>query len=116
MGYKFSRKDGNHNAIAAALYAAGWQVMDTHTSKGGNARAAEGWFDNPGDLIVCKFNGIGAPVVVLVECKVPGGEVQESQKRLQTYWYGDVVIAHSPEEAVRLCEKIIWLSSPASLK
>lgn len=105
MSYAFSRRDGNHDAIAAALHADGWQVMDTHACKGNNARADEGWFDNPGDLIVCNLNSAGTPVVVLVECKMPGASLRKGQERLQRFWRGLQVVAHSPENAVELCRQ-----------
>jgi hypothetical protein len=82
------RKDENQEAIHRALVEAGYAVRDIHQLGGGLP-----------DLLVCD------PVtrrVVLVECKSPSGRLTPAEARFFREWPGDVVIARSPEEAVRL--------------
>lgn len=81
--------DQNQVQAVKALRAAGWIIVCTHGMHRGFP-----------DLIASKLG-----YQILIELKFDGGDLTLDQETFWNEWQGDMIIADSPEAAVRLAEQ-----------
>lgn len=86
-----NRKDGNHSEIARALAASGWCVVDTTTMRG-----------KMPDMLASKHL-----CTVVVEAKMPGEKLTESESAFFESWQGHKIIAYGGQDAVDKCQAIL---------
>jgi len=83
-----NRLDKNQSEIVMALRACGWCVIPTNIMRGKML-----------DLCVSKQG-----VTIMVECKVEGEDLTNSEKVFIRDWLGLALVAYSSQEAVDRCE------------
>jgi hypothetical protein len=87
--HRIHRLDANHAAVVDALLAAGVRVQSL-------ASVGAGCPD-----LLCSKDG----ETWLVEVKAPSEKLNDAQARWHKTWAGRVVVAHSPEDALKGMER-----------